>query len=301
MGWRRAPARRPKVPPEQPPHASPRRPGSFIGRQHSARLAKWRSGRCGHCCLQRNPDSEEPEPPLVESVIPHGRLLVTPVVDRAVSPLPARRREWPVPIGSRRLAGPPGCRPVTPRCAAEVATLRVSVPRAARPTGSAGTAGTPRPARVIGSAGSARSARSARVIGSTGSARSARMIGTAGSAGSAGSALGAAGVTGATRSARTAGSARTTGAARITRCVRWMDTSGCWPAVTAGRAGRRTRSGVGRTGTHTQRGGSQSAGDGDPPEYLLKFHSPSPVYRLVNSSESPLTRPTLDSFPMQRL
>ncbi|OBI16219.1 hypothetical protein A5713_21945 [Mycobacterium sp. E2497] len=155
---------------------------------------------------------------------------------------------------------------------------------------------------MIGSTGSARSAR---VIGSTGSAGSARMIGTPGAARSAGTALGAAGVTGATRSARTAGAARTTGtagAARITRCVRWMDTSGCRPAVTAGRAGRRrTRSGVGRTGTHTQRGGSQSAGDGDPPEYLLKFHSPSPVYRLVNSSESPLTRPTLDSFPMQRL
>lgn len=280
VAWRRAPSRRPKVPPEQRPHASPRRPGPFIGRQHSARLAKWRSGRCGHCCLQRNPDSEEPEPPLVESVIPHGRLLVTPVVDRAVSPLPARGRERPVPVGSRRLAGPPRCRPVTPRRPAEVTTLRVSVPRAAGPTGSAGTPG---------------STGSARVIGSAGSAGSARVIGPAGPAGSTGTALRAAGVTGATRAtraagtARTAGTTRTAGAARITRCVRWMDTSGCRPAVTAGRAGRwRTRSGVGRTGTHAQRGSSQGTGDGDPPKYLLQFHSPSPVYRLVNSSESPL-------------
>ena len=172
-------------------------------------------GRCAYCCLQRNPDSEEPEAPLVESGIPHGSLLVAPVVDRPISPMPTRRGERPVPVGSRRLAGSPRCRPVTPRGPAEVTTLRISVPRAAGTARSTGTAG---------------STGSAWMIGPTRSAHPARMTGSARPAGpTLGSARSA-------RPARATWAARAAGSARITGCVRRMDasrsgpTDGCRPA-----------------------------------------------------------------------
>lgn len=168
-------------------------------------------------CLQRNPDSEEPEAPLIESGVPHGSLLVAPVVDRAISPVPAGRRERPVPIGPRRLAGAPWRGSVTPRRTAEVATLGISVPWAAGMIGSTRTTG---PAR-----------------------RSAWVTGTA----------------------RAAGATWTAGSARITGCVRRMDSSRSRPAMIACRTRRwPSRSGVGRTGAHTQRGSAQSAGDGYP-------------------------------------
>lgn len=241
VAWRRAHARRSKVPTTQRPQVRP--DGFDLSPGGDSTTPASPSGEAGAVLiagLQRNPDSEEPEPPLVESGIPHGRLLVAPVVDRAVSPLPARRGEWPVPVGSRRFAGSPRRRPVAPRRPAEVAPLRVSVPRTAGPTG---------PARVIGSAGTTRAA------GPTG------MVGSARTAGAAGGPTRAAG------SARSTRAARPTRSARITGCVRWMDTRGRGPAVTAGRAGRRpARSGVGRSGAHTQCRGAQRAGDGDPPK-----------------------------------
>ncbi len=69
------------------------------------------------------------------------------------------------------------------------------------------------------------------------------------------------------RSARATGPAGATGAAGITGCVRRMNASRSRPTVVACRPGRwRSGSGVGRTGTHAQCGGAQSAGDSDPPE-----------------------------------
>ncbi len=104
--------------------------------------------------LQRNPDSEEVEAPLVESVIPHGGFLVAVVVDGAVPPLPAGRRERPVPSWPRWLTASPGCGSIAPRGVVEVAALRIPMPTAgcARAAGSAGAV-VARSARVARSAG----------------------------------------------------------------------------------------------------------------------------------------------------
>ncbi len=129
--------------------------------------------------LQRNPDSEEVEAPLVESVIPHGGFLVAVVVDGAVPPLPAGRRERPVPSWPRWLTASPGCGSIAPRGVVEVAALRIPMPTAgcARAAGSAGAV----VARSAGSAGAvvARSAGSAGAV----VARSARVARSAGISG----------------------------------------------------------------------------------------------------------------------
>src|SRR5208337_2850679 len=127
--------------------------------KHNARLAKWRSGRRVSGPLQRDPDSEEPEAPLVEPGVPHGCFLVAPVVDWATSPLPPGRRERSAPIWVRRLTRSPRCGSVSPRGLVEVATVRIPVPwtGSARATGSAWgwsawATGSPRAARVTGTA-----------------------------------------------------------------------------------------------------------------------------------------------------
>ena len=164
--------------------------------------------------LQRDPDSEEPEAPLVEPGVPDGRFLVAEVVDRAVPPCPPGGRERPVPRRPRRLTVSPRSGSVAPRGAVEVATLGIAVPwpaRATGPTGSARMVGATGPAgspRMVGrrSAWATRSAGSARMIG-RGPARAAGIAPVIGSARTTGSAL----VTG---SARTTGSARVVGTGR---------------------------------------------------------------------------------------
>lgn len=263
-----------------------------IGRQHDARLAGWRSGRSYYCCLQRNPDSEEPETPLIEAGIPHGSLLIAPVIDRAVSPVRTGRGERPVPRGSRRRTGSPGPRPVAPWGPMEVAALGISVPRATGSTGAARpTRSALRSAWVVGparAAGAAWVVGPARATGPAGTIGTARMAGATWPARPARPALRSTGATwptrSALRSARSARSARTTRAAGTTRtariagCVGRVDAPGRGCAVVTGRARRRpARSGAGRTGPHTQRRSAQCTGDGHPPKKLLKSHSPSPV------------------------
>ncbi|OBF72794.1 hypothetical protein A5750_01810 [Mycobacterium sp. 852002-51613_SCH5001154] len=123
---------------------------------------------------------------------------------------------------------------------------------------------------MIGRARSAGAAGSTRMIGSAGATgRSARMIGSAGSTRRSAGMIGSAWSTRPTRAA---------GSARVTGCVRRMDTSGSRTTVVTGRTGRRrSRSGVGDAAPHAQHCGAQGTGDGYPPKYLLKFHSPSPV------------------------
>ena len=130
-----------------------------------ARLANRRSGHRVNGLLtgflQRDPNSEEPEAPLVEPVVPHGVFLVAPVVDRATYPLPTGRRERPAPLRPRWCARSPRCGSVAPRGPVEVATLRISMPWAARCA--RGAAGVTRAARsavlVAGSAGATVSVR----------------------------------------------------------------------------------------------------------------------------------------------
>ncbi|BBY01591.1 hypothetical protein MSEO_20900 [Mycobacterium seoulense] len=72
---------------------------------------------------------------------------------------------------------------------------------------------------------------------------------------------------GSTRAAGSARSARTAGSTRATGRVRRMNASGSRPTMISRRTGRwSARSGVGRTGTHPQRGGPKGARDGDPPK-----------------------------------
>jgi hypothetical protein len=167
----------------------------------------------------------------------------------------------------------------------EVAALAIPMPWAgtARSTGTAGSMGSGS-AWAAGSvvSGSARAAGSTRSAGSVAS-RSTWATWAAGSV-SAGSA----------RTARS-GSPGTTGIAGCTGCGSTgthlaMEIPGRLPAVIGARIARRrravvaagvrwrSRSGAGRTGTHTQRGCPKSAGDANSGHQLLQFHGPSPVY-----------------------
>src|SRR6516165_4257409 len=117
--------------------------------------------------LQRDPDPEEPEAPLVKSGIPHGRFVVTPVVDWAIRPAPTGRRKRPVPRWPRRSAPSPGSRAVPPRSPVEVTALGIAAPWPAWATGSV---------RVAAPwAGSARG--SARTAGSAAATGPARIVG----------------------------------------------------------------------------------------------------------------------------
>lgn len=210
--------------------------------------------------LQRNPDPEEPEAPLVEAGIPDGRLVVAVVVNGAIPPRPAGRRQGPVPRRPRWLTPAPGCGPVPPRRAVEVAAVRIAAPGAAR------SARSTRATRATGviEAGTARATRSARVIGR----RSTRPTGAAGSARVTGS-------TRATGTTRAAGAARAPGSAWIVRSGRAVIRRGRAAVVTRGTR-RLSRCGEGRTGAHAQGGGAKSADDRSPRNELLEFHSPSP-------------------------
>ena len=226
--------------------------------------------------LQRDPDPEEPEAPLVKSGIPHGRFVVTPVVDWAIRPAPTGRRKRPVPRWPRRSAPSPGSRAVPPRSPVEVTALGIAAPWPAWATGSV---------RVAAPwAGSAWPTGSVRVTGrgpawATGSPRMIERV-SAWVTGSAGAS--ATGVTGSSRgSARTAGSAAATGPARIVGPGRWVEVSGRRSAmVIRGRRAvasglsrrRRSRRGVCQTGAHTQRRSAKSTGDGSPRNNLLQFH-----------------------------
>ena len=216
--------------------------------------------------LQRNPDSEEPEAPLVELGVPERILLVAPVVDRATYPLPTGCRKRPTPVRPRWRASAPGRRAVAPRGSVEVAALGVAMPQA----------GTTRSAwsDAWRSAGSTRSV----VSGTTGSSRSARTPGTA-------------------RSAR-CGSAGTALAVEIPE---WLPARSGRRAMIAARVGwRRSWSGAGRTRTHTQRRSSKSASDGSPRHQLLQIHCPSPDYLCIQRTFLPTYR-TLDSLAMNQL
>ena len=190
--------------------------------------------------LQRNPDPEEPEAPLVEPGIPEGCFVVAVVVNGTVPPWPAGWRKRPVPGRPWRLTRSPGRGPVSPRRTAEVAALRIAAPRTARSTGATRAAGSPR----VVVPRSAWAARSARVIG-PGSAWTARPTGPARVIGRgatwtarpAGSAL----VIGSTRSAWVA---RPAGSARVVRTGRRVEVARRRAAVvTAGSRRWRSRSG----------------------------------------------------------
>jgi hypothetical protein len=260
--------------------------------QYGQRPLRQSAKRASLCdgLLQRDPDSEEVEAPLVELRIPEGVFLVAPVVDGAIPPLSAGRWEGSVPVRPRWCTRSPGCGSVTPRGAVEVAALAVAMPRA----GTARSAGTTRSVRS-GPAGTARSARSAGSVGS-GAARAAWTARSAGSVGS--------GAARSTWTARSAGTgSRPTGSAgtvRIARCrpALAMEVSECLRAVVAARStsGRRpmvaagwwrSGSGAGRAGTHTHRRCSKSAGDGDSRHQLLQFHGPSPVYLRIQWTSAP--------------
>src|SRR6202012_2824497 len=79
--------------------------------------------------LHRDPDSEEVEAPLVELWIPRRRFVESPIVDRAVGPLPTRRGKWFVPGRWRRRTRTPGRGSVAP-WGIEEATASVVAPRA---------------------------------------------------------------------------------------------------------------------------------------------------------------------------
>jgi hypothetical protein len=191
--------------------------------------------------LQRDPDPEEPEAPLVEPGIPDGCFVVPVVVNGAVSPWPTGWRKRPVPRRTWRLTPSPRRGPVSPRGTVEVAALRIAAPGAARSTRATGSARMVEP-------GSAWATRSARVIGRrsawpTGTAGTARVIGSTGASGS-------------------AGSARIIGSGRAV-------IPGRRRAVITGSRRRRSRSGECRTGTHAQCCSTKSARDGSPRNELL--------------------------------
>ena len=180
----------------------------------------------------------------------------------------ARRRKRPTPVWPRWRASAPGPRAVAPRGSVEVAALGVAMPRA----------GTTRSAwpDTWRSAGSTRSVVS-------GSARSAWAV-----------------VSRTTWSARSArcGSA---GAALAVEIALWLPARSGRCAMVAARVGWwRPGSGARRSGTHTQRRGSKSAGDGSPRHQLLQIHCPSPAYLCIQRTFPPTYR-TLDSSPMNRL
>jgi hypothetical protein len=232
--------------------------------------------------LQRDPDSEEVEAPLVEPGVPHRVFVVAVVVDRSTPPASARGRKWSAPVGMWRLAGTPGCRSIAPRSSVEVTALVVAVP---------GTAGTTRSV-VTGTTRSVVTG-TTRSAWPTGAMHSgpARPTGTARSmvtrpAWPTGSGTTRSGTTRPTR----AGAARS----RTTRSARSRTT---WPVASSAAArvvwggcgvacrrrgavaaaGSRARSGAGRTSAHAQRGCPQGAGDGCSGHQLLQFHRPSPV------------------------
>src|SRR6202020_1143637 len=71
-------------------------PEDVVAQQSSkrgARLAGWSNGRRVSWSLQRDPNTEEVDAPLVESRIPPGRLLIAEVVDWTVVPSPPGRRK----------------------------------------------------------------------------------------------------------------------------------------------------------------------------------------------------------------
>src|SRR5205085_11611260 len=105
-----------------------------------------------------NPDSEEPEAPLVVTGIPDGLLLVAPVVEGRRRRTP-RWRQRPEVRRRRRRAPAPRCRAVAPWCSMEAAApvVVVRVPRRT-PIVAVGTAAI----AEVGRWGSTRASRSAR-------------------------------------------------------------------------------------------------------------------------------------------
>jgi hypothetical protein len=193
--------------------------------------------------LQRDPDPEEPEAPLVEARVPNGSFLVTPVVDGAIAPLPAGRWERSVPRRPRRLTPSPGRGSVAPRGFVEIAAVGIPAPWAG-PSGAARSTWTVR----VEVSGSARAV-CARPARSTRAARCARAV--------------------VARSARIPRSARITGAAWTAGSRRIVGSA--WSQ--RWRCGR----GVRHTGAHTQCRCAKRTGDGSPGNQLLQSHDPSPV------------------------
>jgi hypothetical protein len=219
--------------------------------------------------LQRDPDSEEVEAPLVEPRVPARVLVVAVVVDRSVVPTPSWWGKRPAPVRTGRLAGTPRRRSVAPRSSVEVPAVVVAVPRATGPAGAVIT----RSARSVHS-GTTRPTMSTRSAGAMITRCAGAMI---------------------TRSTRSRATwAVTTGSARS-----WAARSGAtrptWPVASSatarilvrrsanrGRgavaaAGSGARSGAGRASAHAQRGCPEGAGDGRSGHQLLQFHRPSPV------------------------
>lgn len=211
------------------------------GIDDAARLANRRGGHRVQRSLQRNPDPEEVESPLVETGVPVRRFLVAPVVDRAITPWTARRGERPIPRRSRRRAGAPRARPVAPRGAVEVAPLVIAMPRT---TGTTGTGGPTRASGTTGMIGTARTARTARTTGP----------------------------------ARTTWAAGTTRAAGIIRPGGSVKAPGLRCAMTTGARWRPARCGVGKPGAHSQGRSTERSGDGHPSDKLLQLHDASPIH-----------------------
>jgi hypothetical protein len=181
----------------------------------------------------------------------------------------------------------------------EVAALVVAVPRTAGTTWAAGSvvagpawsvvAG-PAWSVVAGPAWSVVAGPAWSVVTGTTWSSWAVVAGAARSTGSTGSTWSV--VAGAARSTGS-GSAWTTGSARPVASPTRL--AGCRSAVVnrgrraVGPAGTgwRSRSGAGRTGTHTQRGCPKSAGDANSGHQLLQFHGPSPVYLGIQGKLAP--------------
>jgi hypothetical protein len=101
-------------------------PEDVVAQQSSkrgARLADWSNGRRIRWSLQRDPNTEEVDAPLVESGIPPGCLLIAEVVDWTVVPSPPGRRKGSVVGRPWWLTRPPGPLSVPPGGSLEVATL----------------------------------------------------------------------------------------------------------------------------------------------------------------------------------
>lgn len=228
-----------------------------------ARFANRRSGRLVSYRSQRDPHSEEPEAPLVETGIPDRGFLVAPVVDRAVVPAPTGRGKRSIPRRPRRLARAPGSGAVAPRGAVEVAALGVSMPGAAGvgigSTESAGSTG------VI--AGAARPAGATGVVtGPAGPARAAGVISGSGRA------------TGTARVTGPAGPARASWTAGIVRTGGRVATAGGRRPAMITRRLWRSGSSVGKPGAHSQGRSAERSGDGHPSDKLLQLHDASPIH-----------------------
>jgi hypothetical protein len=234
-----------------------------------------------------DPDSEEIEAPAVEARVPDRSLVVTPVVDGAVVPVPAGRRKRAIPVEPRRRSPAPRCGPTAPRGVAPAAErIRGSwSPVAAiRPAGIAGSTAFAGSARSTRSTEVTRPARSARPTGATRSTEVTRSARPTRSTVTAGAVPGSTEVARPARSPWPSGALRTTATTRSARSGSSCADGRLAPATAARRRERDPRAAGDRSQPH-------SACEGNPGDGFLKIHG---YCSLVRSgcSESPRPVPT---------